>query len=281
MDTALMFFALLWGLLGGSTSSSPAPARKPQRQPQPQAGLPPASGTKVTTPPWPQVVPSGLPTFPGSGWEFDEPPPKDVQARAAQLVQQLWNAGSGTFKTEQTGGRWISYRAEIVKSGKKGVVAYRLKSTAPKPKQGTTAAAPRPAAPAPARAPAPAPTAAPKYEATSPGLPQAPQTMATASPVSYDVDVGPATLSPIQMPDLKIGMGLKPAAALPDVALVQQKLGVTPVDGRFGKDTQTAVIVFQQKTGLAPANQTIEQLRARGFGAVKQATWVKLFAVRA
>jgi peptidoglycan hydrolase-like protein with peptidoglycan-binding domain len=81
------------------------------------------------------------------------------------------------------------------------------------------------------------------------------------------------------LPDLKIGDGLKPKPPDPNVALVQQKLGIT-MDGRFGKETQTAVIQFQKKTGLAP-DQPIETLRARGFGAVKQATWTKLFAVRA
>jgi peptidoglycan hydrolase-like protein with peptidoglycan-binding domain len=80
------------------------------------------------------------------------------------------------------------------------------------------------------------------------------------------------------MPDLKYGDGLLPKAPLPDVVLVQQKLGIKS-DGRFGNETRDAVIAFQVKTGLAP-NQPLAQLRARGFGAVKQATWVKLFAVQ-
>jgi len=255
---------LLALLFSGGAKTSPV------SRPALPSGTPSSS---TMPPPWPQVVPAGLPAFPGKGWEYDEPPPIVVQQRAGQLVSQLWAAGAGTYKMEQTAGRWIAYRAEKVKSGKRGVVAYRLKSAQPSTPSVMTQ---RPPAAAPA---APAPRVV-----TSPGVPQAPRAAAPAAPaaqpVAWNVKVGPAAVSPLQMPDLRIGDGLKPKAPLPDVALVQQKLGVAP-DGRFGKDTQTAVIKFQQKTGLAPANQTIEQLRARGFGAVKQATWIKLFAVRA
>jgi len=258
---AFGLLGLLALLLGGGGAKTPTtPPRVPPRVP-PQ--LPP-SVEPLPPPPWPQVVPAGLPAFPGPGWEYDEPPPLAVQQRAGQLVSQLWSSGSGTYKIEQTAGRWIGFRAELVKSGKKGVVAYRLKQKA---------------LPAGAQ---PKPPAAP--QARSPGVPQARAPQATPAaipgqPGSFPGSVSPA-VSPMQMPELKFGMGLKPAAPLPDVLLVQQKLRVVPADGRFGRDTQTAVIKFQQQTGLAPANQTVEQLRARGFGAVKQATWVKLFAVR-
>jgi peptidoglycan hydrolase-like protein with peptidoglycan-binding domain len=254
MADALGLLGLLALLFGGKAGPAPAPSPAPPARPP--AALPAAPA------PWPQVQPTGLPPFPGSGWEYDEPPPVAVQQRAGQLLSQLWSAGAGTFKIEQTAGRWIAYRAEKVKSGKQGVVAYR-QATKRLPAPAPAGAAQRP----------PAAPAAPRV-VTSPGLPQKPRAPAPA-PASPVINV-PA-LSPMQMPDLKLGMGLKPAAPVPDVALVQQKLGVSPVDGRFGKDTQTAVIKFQQKTGLAPANQTIEQLRARGFGAVKQATWIKLF----
>jgi N-acetylmuramoyl-L-alanine amidase len=63
-------------------------------------------------------------------------------------------------------------------------------------------------------------------------------------------------------------MGLKPAAPLPDVALLQQKLGIT-ADGRFGTGTLAAVQAFQRKTGLEPD------------GVVGRQTWTALFAVRA
>jgi hypothetical protein len=238
---------------------------------RPRGGSGGAPRLPTTEPaPWPQVVPTDLPRFPGAGWEYDEPPPPAVVARARQLVQQLWTNGAGTTKTEQTGGRWITYRAEKVRSGKQGVVAYRLKGAA-------TTATPNRLPPAPA-----APSAAPKLppdagrgepEARSPGLPQAP---GMTAPIM--VEVGPATEPelPIHLPDLKIGDGLPPKPVDPNVALVQQKLGIK-TDGKFGNDTQTAVIEFQRKTGLAP-NLPIEQLRKRGFGAVKKATWVKLFA---
>jgi peptidoglycan hydrolase-like protein with peptidoglycan-binding domain len=147
MDAA-GFFGLLFLLLGGSKGSAArggggGAASKPRQPPQ----LPPASGGQVsTTPPWPQVVPSGLPPFPGAGWQYDEPPPAAVVQRAGQLVSQLWSGGAGTFRIEQTGGRWIAYRAEVVKSGKKGVVAYRVKGAA-KTNTKDRAQAPAPQAP--------------------------------------------------------------------------------------------------------------------------------------
>lgn len=60
-----------------------------------------------------------------------------------------------------------------------------------------------------------------------------------------------------------------------DVKVVQSKLGIA-ADGIFGPKTRDAVIAFQREHGLAP-DQPLPQLRARGFGAVKQATWRALF----
>lgn len=80
-----------------------------------------------TTAPWPQVVPAGLPGFPGSAWVPDNPPPSDVVARAVALLPQLWQGGVGTFKTEKIGARWITFRATDMPGGKRGVVAYRLR----------------------------------------------------------------------------------------------------------------------------------------------------------
>lgn len=102
--------------------------------------------------------------------------------------------------------------------------------------------------------------------------------MTSTSP-GWNVQVGPAT-SPLALPDLKYGDGLKPQPANPNVALVQQKLGVVPVDGRFGSGTRLAVIHFQKQTGLCPADISDAVAIKRGFGAVRQATWTKLFAVR-
>ena len=140
-------FLLLFG--GKGDSGSPAPAPR---------ALPPGG-----TPPWPNVIPPDLPAFPGPGWEYDEPPPQSVQRRAGELVNVLWGQGKGAHKTEQTDGRWITYRAEIVRSGKKGVTAWRLKSGGG-------------GAPAAPESRAPAPRAAPQFPAiltsTSPGWPQ-------------------------------------------------------------------------------------------------------------
>lgn len=95
------------------------------RRPAPVTTLP-----ATFTPPWPQVVPEGLPPFPGSGWEPDEPPSPDVVSRAHMLLSSLWKGGPGTFKVEKTAGRWIAYRATPMGT-KRGVVAYRESRHAP------------------------------------------------------------------------------------------------------------------------------------------------------
>jgi peptidoglycan hydrolase-like protein with peptidoglycan-binding domain len=133
MVDAAGFFGLLalWllGGGGGRSAARPGSGGAASQQPRPTPQLP--AGTQTSTPPWPQVVPSGLPPFPGAGWQYDEPPPAAVVQRAKALVSQLWSGGAGTFKIEQTGGRWIAFRAELVKGGKKGVVAYRVKASTP------------------------------------------------------------------------------------------------------------------------------------------------------
>jgi hypothetical protein len=71
-------------------------------------------------------VPSGLPAFP-AGWTPDQPPPPAVVSRAFALLPALWAKGAGATKTEQTAGRWITYQAQAMAGGKKGVVAFKVK----------------------------------------------------------------------------------------------------------------------------------------------------------
>jgi len=153
-------FSLLWLWIGsklldsvarpgGMPTPPPRRARRGRRRPAPvtraapvapvtpilpREGSPsaPAPILSSYTPPWPQVVPSGLPGFPGPEWEPDSPPPASVVSRASALLSSLWRGGPGTFKTEQTAGRWITYRATQMGT-KKGVVAYRLRASAVQP----------------------------------------------------------------------------------------------------------------------------------------------------
>jgi hypothetical protein len=225
---------------------------------RPPAQLPPARGEQTSTPDtqWPQAVPPTLPAFP-AGWEYDEPPPSEVRARAKALLGPLWQTGQGSKLVEQTAGRWITYRAEITKGQKHGIVAYRLKKLQAVPK---APAVPRAAAPAAPRVPSPAPgqtaqnqpAAYYPIDARSPGIPQANAAAAPGSvrvPLpggSVDVRVGPAAL---QRPILHQGAGKGALIALaPHVLIVQTKLMVDLSKGgagEFGPKTFEAVKRFQ------------------------------------
>ena len=141
--------------------------KKPK--PKPAAVKPPPPGAALPPAPWPQVVPAGLPAFPGNGWVPDHPPGLGVSIRAAMLLPVLWKHGAGTWKVEHTNGRWIAYQA--TKHGaKKGVNAYRLASEAPvvvKPPAPAPEPEPTPAV-EPAPAPAPSPAPAPPPEPSTP-----------------------------------------------------------------------------------------------------------------
>lgn len=228
-DLATLFLALLWGFAGG-----PSNERAP-RMPAPRTAPPPSSPPPVPpppSPPWPQVVPKALPPFPGTGWEYDEPPPLVVQQRAGQLVAPLWARGKGAHKTEQTAGRWITYQAAIVASGKKGVVAFRVRRGAPSSSQPSVRRSP-PLLPAP--------------RATS-----SPPAPATTAPAGWNVQVGPAVIAPPRetRPTLRRGAGM---GALEHqsghVKYVQRVLGIE-ADGDYGPITEKKVDRFQRVNNL-------------------------------
>lgn len=114
---------------GGAPPSAPTPSGSTTTRRRPANGsrrpTVPTSAPAASSPPWPQVMPTGLPPFP-LGWEPYEPPSGAVVARAAELLPQLWKGGAGTFKVEKTAGVWVLYRASQM-GDKRGVVAYREK----------------------------------------------------------------------------------------------------------------------------------------------------------
>ena len=177
-----------------------------------------------SSPPWPANPPSSLPRFPGSGWTFATPVTAEVSARARALVSPLWAKGAGSYQVERLGRRWIAFRAEIVASGKKGVVAYRPK-TASEASPGVARAKGRPRS-------LPRPASAPRVPTAVPSSP----------PRRRE--------SPVALPVLRRGRGMPPARPDASVRLAQQRLGVT-ADGRFGSGTERAVRAFQRSRGLA------------------------------
>jgi len=175
-----------------------------------------------TPPPWPQVVPAGLPPFPGPDWRPASPVTGAMAARAWQLLPQLWAHGEGTWKTEKTGDRWVTYKAAHTSPDKKGVVAY------------TTAAQP-------AAATGPLDTTPAAMRPQAPPVPRPPQgALGPTVPAS-------ATVAPSGMPTLRL---TSPRMTGPSVVWLQQKLGI-PADGAFGTGTDAAVRHYQSAHGLA------------------------------
>jgi hypothetical protein len=255
LEKVMLF--LLFFLLGGEKRTAPAgetPADRARREAEEarrraeQATRAEQSQQRADQLPqaWPVAVPAGLPPFP-SGWEYAEPVPVAVKARAWQLLDPLWHKGQGSTAVEMTGGEWITYRAEITKGNKHGIVAYRTKhpiaprlAKPPATAQQTPSRAPPSSlpTPAPAAMPTPAP-ALPHFTSTSPGLPQPARTAPSAAPRSA-------------RPLLRQGSGM---GALVDqqpwVKDLQFRLHLMPVDGKFGANTREAVLAFQRKQGLA------------------------------
>lgn len=164
-------------------------------------------------PPWPQVVPAGLPPFPSGAWHPANPVTSAMVSRAFQLLPQLWASGAGTFKTEKTGDRWVVYQAAPTLapdgSTRNGVVAFTTWQSSS-------------SAPAVAR------------PQVTPG-----------SPLPTDAETLPASTSTHRYPTLRRG------SSGPSVVWLQQQLHI-PADGSFGPGTERAVKAFQAQHGLDP-----------------------------
>jgi len=168
-------------------------------------------------PPWPQVVPTGLPPWP-KGWEPDEPVGAGVAARAAALLPSLWKYGEGTRKTEQTDGRWITYVA-TPHGTKRGVTAWRLVPGAP-----TTPVGPFEGTPGYGTRAAPEPSPVGPFE---PG-----------STPGYGTRAAPEGVA------LRTLRLTSPRMTGEDVRIVQRKIGAGD-DGVYGTGTAAAVRTWQ------------------------------------
>jgi hypothetical protein len=281
-------------------------------------------------------MPAGLAPFP-SGWEYDEPPPAAVVARARQLLSDLWARGKGATRTEQTAGRWIVYRAEITRGNKRGVVAYRERRTSPTlaPPTAAQASQAKPAVPqvvlragrvyrcvshltsstpfleradmiAEIRRGVEAGGGSDVVVRRGPPLelaytmrPERDVTLQTGVPITLQwgplaatlvlvaaVDITPSQgapplpapgvpglpvstpgASPLALPVLRRGAGIRPQAPSADVRTLQTRLGI-PADGQFGGGTEAAVKAFQRARSLT------------ADGIVGQKTWLALFSPR-
>lgn len=219
------FAFIRWLLSRGGLQPAPfaVPPMTPGLSPVPKGGTPPVV--------WPSTPPATLPAFP-SGWEYDEPPPPEVVRRATQLLPTLWAQGSGSRRQEMTGGRWITYVAEVVRGGSRGVTAYRVKTAGRAP----VATSPAPTVPPVTYAPATAPAAAPAPPGVSPAASR-PAPSPAAVPATYTQPA--AAAAPVG----------PPVVSIQDVQSGLNTLGWQPpltVDGIAGPKTKAAVSAFQR-----------------------------------
>jgi len=228
LSAGLPLLLAVWALAGRRDLSThvppppgagPAPAPRPRPAGAPTPAAPPivpvshTTAVQVQPAPWPQVVPAGLPAFPGAQWVPDNPPGAGVVARASALIPILWAHGAGTFRTEQTAGRWITYRATPM-GQKKGVVAFKLVG------EPTITVHPAEIVPTPAPA-SPAAAPSPTVQASAPST--ALRTLRLTSPRTEG----------------------------PDVRTLQERLGIA-ADGVFGSGTHAAVLSYQRSHALNP-----------------------------
>lgn len=249
MIREVLGFLLLrpWFGPGGGLQPSPGPAPGP-----------------APAPIFPVQPPQTLPPFPGPGWCYDEPPPAEVVSRAFQLLDTLWGQGQGAKSQEMTGGRWITYVAELVAGGKKGVTAYRSVNCPAAPPSPAPVVPPPSPAPGPAPAPPPGPRPAPAPQ-PAPGPAPSPSPPPVPPPAPF---VGPpsAPTTPLQLAAIAMNADIvanvnagKPPFRKRSQALYKKfqsaSGGVLKVDGFPGTSTMNLLegVLSQVGVTVAPA----------------------------
>jgi hypothetical protein len=131
---ALLVLALLF-LLGGKKSDGKAKSTDQGKGAAPAGTEPHPEVPGVATSPWPVDSATGaIPPFDLTHWEYDNPPPLEVQLVATKLLPTLWAQGEGaTHQERDSTGAALTYRAEWHDAAKtvKGITAYRLKAEHP------------------------------------------------------------------------------------------------------------------------------------------------------
>jgi peptidoglycan hydrolase-like protein with peptidoglycan-binding domain len=184
----------------------------------------PPSPAPPIAPQWPITPPADLPSFPGPGWEYDEPPSAGVVRRANEMLAVLYAPGKGlgSGAVDFIEGAWHGFKAERMRNGKNGVTAWRLRRGAVAPQAGPT----RPVQPSPPAAPPFIPVSPPAPPGPSPAPPGG------FTPVVVVVPRNP-TAEAMSPRDVQDGLN-------------QLGYGPLVVDGQIGPKTRAAISAFQR-----------------------------------
>lgn len=277
-DPAAMGILALLSLLSQQQRSEPPPQGPPgpPGPPAPYAGpgampapapapmLPPGVGPPL--PPWPAApVPASLPPFPGPGWIPDTPVTPAVVARAQYWNPLLWDYPSKSIRKpyaqEQLGGQWVTFAAAW-HPGDKGpqtymsTEAWRL-ATAP------------PVA-LPSATPGPVPTV-PPYPGAPPAAPPAPADVPAGPPLGLmlpPAPIGPSPGTGAWQTNKQFITRYQTSLTYLAHVLGHPAWDTGGIDGRFGPKTGAAVTAFQRDNHLTPIDGKVGTVTSSAIDAL-------------